>query len=79
MTDSDNQKPFSELFSGAERSLSGFVFSLVPNRADADDVLELIQDASHRDDVRIVAKPHVFFDHEIERRFAAFHKGVPSG
>lgn len=40
MTDADKQKRFSELFSGVERSLNGFVFSLVPNRADADDVLQ---------------------------------------
>ena len=40
MSPSSDQAFFSQLFSESEQALSGFVFSLVPNRADADDVLQ---------------------------------------
>jgi RNA polymerase sigma-70 factor (ECF subfamily) len=36
----DAQQAFTELFAKSEHALAGFVFSLVPNRTDADDVLQ---------------------------------------
>lgn len=40
MPQTSDQERFSGLFLESERALCGFVFSLLPNRADADDVLQ---------------------------------------
>lgn len=40
MSEASSQQRFTQLFAESEQALYGFVFSLLPNRADADDVVQ---------------------------------------